>query len=59
MTEQEQIEKNLSEAFHLMYDGLPEPVSFATRRIALSRSIRRVRRSDACPARYARKGVPG
>ena len=26
MTEQEQIEKNLSEAFHLMYDGLPEPV---------------------------------
>ena len=25
-TEQEQIEKNLSEAFHLMYDGLPEPV---------------------------------
>ena len=26
MTEQEQIEKSLSEAFHLMYDGLPEPV---------------------------------
>ena len=26
MTEQEQIEKSLGEAFHLMYDGLPEPV---------------------------------
>ena len=26
MTEQEQIERNLSEAFHLMYDGMPEPV---------------------------------
>ena len=26
MTEQEELEAKLSEAFHLMYDGLPEPV---------------------------------
>lgn len=27
MTEQEEIEKALCEAFHLMYDGLPEPTA--------------------------------
>ena len=37
MTEQEQIEKNLSEAFHLMYDGLPRA------RAALPQDISRCR----------------
>ncbi len=31
MSEQEELEKQLSDAFHLMYDGLPEPAQLCYR----------------------------
>ena len=52
MTEQEQIEAKLSEAFHLMYDGLPEPVQLChkTYRVVAVLSI-------DVPA-FSRNGIP-
>ena len=59
MTEQEQIEAKLSEAFHLMYDGMPEPVQLC------HKTYRVVAVNPACE-RFGRKpgvvcaqGCPG
>ena len=59
MSEQEQTEATLSEAFHLMYDGLPEPVQLC------HKTYRVVAVNPACE-RYGRKpgvvcaqGCPG
>ena len=50
MTEQEQIEAKLGEAFHMMYDRLPEPVQLC------HKTYRVVAINPACAA-YGR--VPG
>ena len=48
MAEQEQIEAKLGEAFHLMYDGMPEPVQLC------HKTYRVVAVNPACE-RYGRK----
>ena len=57
MTEQEQIEKNLSETFHLMYDGLPEPVQLCHKTYRVVAVNPAGRRSDVRRARCVRRGV--
>jgi len=55
----EQIEKSLSEAFHLMYDGLPEPVQLCHktyRVVAVNPAGETFGRSpgQVCAGRFAR-----
>ncbi len=55
MTEQEQIEAKLSEAFHLMYDGLPEPVQLCHktyRVVAVNPACESYGRKPGCDEQY-------